>query len=236
MAEVKTKPIPSDYDSDPDRFRTNIQATERYALIGDVHDAIAEQLASRQLDPILDIGCGEGRLIRPVRERGLSIVALDNSATMLQAVSPPRILGDARNLPFPNSCFNTVTALYMLYHLPEPREVLIESRRVLRPGGIFIASAPSRYNDPELAIVLSPSPMTFEAENGPEMVGQFFEVMQVERWDAPLVHLPDKEALARYLRGRSLSQEDIQKATERIPVPLSLTKRGALIFGRKSLQ
>lgn len=236
MAEVKTKPIPSDYDSDPDRFRTNIQATERYALIGDVHDAVAEQLASRQLDPILDIGCGEGRLIRPVRERELSIVALDNSATMLQAVSPPCILGDARNLPFPNRCFNAVTALYMLYHLPEPREVLVESQRVYARWYLYRLCCPSRYNDPELATVLSQSPMTFDAENGPEMVGEFFEVMQVERWDAPLVHLPDKKALARYLRGRSLSQENIQKAIERINVPLSLTKRGALIFGRKSLQ
>ena len=49
-----------------------------------------------------------------------------------------------------------------------------------------------------------------------------------------LVRLPDREALARYLRGRGLSRTEIQKAVPGIPVPLSLTKRGALIYAQKS--
>jgi hypothetical protein len=104
----------------------------------------------------------------------------------------------------------------------------------LRPGGIFLACAPSRYNDPELAQVLPPSPpATFDAENGPDMVGDFFQAIEIERWDAPLVHLPDCDALALYLRGRGLVPAQVKRVMECVSVPLTITKRGALVIGRK---
>ena len=234
MSASNPKAIPFDYDNDPERFRTNVESVGKYSLTGDVHQLIAEWLASKQLGPILDIGCGEGRLIQLAQRHNLPIIALDRSPTMLQAISAPRILADAQYLPFPDYYFQAVTALYMLYHLPEPRNVLVESHRVLTSGGIFIACVPSRYNDPELAFVLPQEPMTFDAENGPEMIANYFEVIKIERWDAPLVCLPDKNALVNYLRGRGVSQVDIQEAISNIPVPLNLTKRGALIYGRKS--
>jgi SAM-dependent methyltransferase len=234
MSIVNPKAIPFDYDDDPDRFRANVESVERYSVTGDVHESVAEWLASKQLEPILDIGCGEGRLVQFAQRRNLPIVALDKSFIMLQAFSEARVLADANCLPFPDCYFGAVVALYMLYHLAEPRNVLIESHRVLRPEGLFIACVPSRYNDPELASILPHSPMTFDAENGPEMTADYFEIIKTERWNAPLVYLPDQNALAKYLRGRGVSQVDIRKATSSIGVPLSITKRGALIYGRKS--
>lgn len=231
---MEARAIYADYDTDPDRFRTNVKAVETYSLGGDVHDMVAARLAAEVLEPILDLGCGEGRLVHPVRAQGLSIIAFDSAATMLTAVPGRRVRGDARRLPFRSDAFGAVAALYMLYHLSDPRQAMAESYRLLRPGGLFVACAPSRYNDPELAPALPPEPpSTFDAENGPEMVGNFFQQLEVERWDAPLVHLPDDEALALYLRGRGIPRPEIEQALARISTPLILTKRGALIFGRK---
>jgi SAM-dependent methyltransferase len=166
---------------------------------------------------------------------GLPVVALDLSAAMLEAAREPRVRADARRLPFRSGAFGGVAALYMLYHLADPGEAIAEGFRLLRPGGLFVACAPSRHNDPELAEALGASPpATFDAENGPAMVRRSFESVEVETWDAPLVHLPDREATLLYLRGRGLSGPEATRALARIRAPVTLTKRGALIYGRKA--
>jgi SAM-dependent methyltransferase len=54
---------------------------------------------------------------------------------------------DARQLPFPDECFDACTAISSLEHVEErtgDRVALKEASRVLRPGGIVIASVPFR--------------------------------------------------------------------------------------------
>lgn len=234
MSGLRPEAIPPDYSHDPERFRAGQEATQRYSLLGDVHEPVAERMHREGLEPVLDLGCGEGRLIRPLRARGVRVVGLDDSLTMLASVPEPRVLADAGQLPFRDACFGSVAALYVLYHLTHPREAVAEGHRVLARDGLFLACAPSRDNDPELAAFLPASPpATFDAENGPELVREFFQDVEVDRWDAPLMRLPDRDALLLYLRGRGVGDQDAQGIAERVRIPLTLTKRGALIFGYK---
>ncbi len=163
-------------------------------------------------------------------------MGLDNSATMLSAVPGSRVLGDASSLPFRTGWFGAVAALYVLYHLSEPEKALSESCRVLRAGGLFVAAAPSRHNDPELAEVMPTRPSTFDAEDAPDLVARFFANVEVEAWDAPMIHLPDVEAVAEYLFGRGMDAGECQEAARRLGAPLTVTKRGCLVWGYKSGQ
>jgi SAM-dependent methyltransferase len=226
--------MPFDYDIDPERFRAGIEAVKKYTLQSDIHEDVARRFVEEHLAPVLDLGCGEGRFTFPARQMGIATIALDLSATMLASIPEPRVQGDARRLPFPGNTFGGIVALYMLYHLLDPSEAVAEIHRVLRPGGLFVACAPSRYNDPELSVVLGPQPpMTFDAENGPEIVARSFKIVQVDRWDTPCLHLPDHEALHLYLRSRHLCPADMERALNQVTTPITLTKRGALIYGRK---
>jgi hypothetical protein len=54
-----------------------------------------------------------------------------------------------------------------------------------------------------------------------------------ERWDAPLLELPDRAAVRHYLVGKGVSPERARPAADSVETPLSVTKRGALLFARK---
>ncbi len=231
----RPSPEPVDYETDPERFRINSLAARRFGLAGDVHEDVADRFASEGIDRILDVGCGNGRLLSLLRDIGISAVGLDASPTMLKAASGPRVFGDARMLPFPQDTFGGSAALYMLYHLKDPVQSVAECHRVLSPGGLFAACAPSMYDSPELESVLPGFgvPSTFDSENASEIVASVFPEIEIDPWDGPYVHLPDREALTLYLQGRRLSPAAAERASHTIDTPLTLTKRGAIIYARK---
>lgn len=226
--------LPCDYDRDPDRFRTGRAVALQYGPGGDVHDEVAARLVAEGVSTVLDVGAGDGALGRLLANTGVRWVGLDLSTRLLADAPRPAVRADATLLPFPAATFDAVTALYMLYHLPEPALAIAEARRVLRPGGLIAAAAPSRYDSPEVARLMPPEPpSTFDAEIAPDLLSRYFGVVEVQAWDGPYITLPDAEALRRYLVGR---MGDPALAAERAPTmtfPLAITKRGALVYGRR---
>ena len=236
-ADHRPRPEPFDYDKDPERFRINSLAAKQFGLAEDVHEDVADRFAEEGIDRVLDIGCGQGKLLGLLRDMGVPAVGLDASPTMLKDAPGSCVFGDARMLPFPDNTFGGAAALYMLYHLEDPVMAVAECHRVLRPGGLFAACAPSMYDSPELQSVLPAYgvPSTFDSESAPEIVGSVFGEVEIDAWDGPYVHLPDREALALYLRGRRLSSSEVERASNAIDTPLTLTKRGAIFYARKSV-
>ena len=92
---------------------------------------------------ILDAGGGMGRLSVPLARAGAKVTLVDLSAAMIQearrraAGGPPplALVSDATCLPFADGSFETVVALDLYCHLPDPRKGLAELKRVLVPGG-----------------------------------------------------------------------------------------------------
>jgi SAM-dependent methyltransferase len=223
--------VPSDYDQDPGRFRLARSVLRRHALADDIHRRVSERLLAERLTPVLDVGCGEGELARHLPDRAW--VGLDSSAEMLARAPRPAVHGEATALPFPGASFPSVALLYVLYHLQEPAQALAEARRVLRRGGLVAVAAPSRYDSPEFAGSLPHTSLTFDAELAPELVSKLFTEVEVERWDAPLLELPDAVAVREYLLGKGVDRDVAERTAAETRTPISVTKRGALVFARK---
>ena len=76
-------------------------------------------------------------------------------------------------------------------------------------------------------------PLTFDAEVAPELVGERFHDLEVKRWDAPLLRLPNRSDVREYLIGKGVEPERAGAAAEAVDVPLDVTKRGVLVFARR---
>lgn len=105
---------------------------------------------------------------------------------------------------------------------------------MLRPGGLVAVAVPSRHDSPELAHALPRGPLTFDAELAPGILAKLFGEVELEHWDAPLLELPSREAVRRYLVGKGVESQQAQAVAEGTDIPLSVTKRGALAFARKA--
>ncbi|MDY6968753.1 MAG: class I SAM-dependent methyltransferase [Spirochaetota bacterium] len=104
----------------------------------------------------LDLGCGWGRMLKPVAERGADCIGLDISEKMLNLTQKHLkdckhlsglIRGDGTSLPFKNNSFDLIYSLLVLQHLSKSNgiETLKEIKRVLKPGGIAYIRVPGRY-------------------------------------------------------------------------------------------
>jgi len=101
---------------------------------------------------LVDVGCGNGRYVRRIREQRyeLMVVGLDIAAGILSDLDQPVLVADALRLPFSDQSVNVALAMHMIYHLPDIDAGLRELARVLRPGGVLIASTNARDDKSEL--------------------------------------------------------------------------------------
>lgn len=91
---------------------------------------------------VVDLACGSGPVAR--RLHGVRVVGVDQSAAELGRATGLRVQARAPALPLAGGCAGAVVAsmALMLMHPLEP--VLAEVARILRPGGTFVATVPSR--------------------------------------------------------------------------------------------
>lgn len=92
---------------------------------------------------VLDVGCGEmpfrDHLGVETRYTGLDVPQADAFGMRRH---PDILPFDGRRIPFPDDSFDCVLCTEVLEHAEDPAELVDEMRRVLRPGGVLLATVP----------------------------------------------------------------------------------------------
>lgn len=117
---------------------------------------------------ILEVGCGPAYPWRSNANRlspGWSVTLTDLSPGMVAEARNNLsdtlpifsfACADVLSLPFPDSTFDAVLAMHMLYHVPDRPTALHELKRILKPAGHLYASTLGDDNMKELRELLAP--------------------------------------------------------------------------------
>lgn len=107
----------------------------------------ADLAAVSEGDHVVDVGCGPGTAAREAARRGARVTGVDPAAVMLRlarALTRSRtaitwVDGTAEDVPQPDGTATVIWSLATVHHWQDVRAGLAEVRRILAPGGRFLA-------------------------------------------------------------------------------------------------
>ncbi|MFK4068265.1 class I SAM-dependent methyltransferase [Streptomyces sp. NPDC029674] len=155
-----------DYGKEADRYDASRGGEPRAAAAA---EAVLGLLPA-DTRTLLDVACGTGLVTRRLAGRpGLRVTGVDAAYRMARMaagrVPGAIVLGDSRQLPFPDGAFDAVSTVWLLHLLSGPEEtssVVAECARVLRPGGVYVTTvdkAASHDVRSDIDAVLAPRPV-----------------------------------------------------------------------------
>jgi ubiquinone/menaquinone biosynthesis C-methylase UbiE/DNA-binding transcriptional ArsR family regulator len=132
-----------------DYFSQNARRWDKLSALyideGEVEQSLVQALGKGEIDDLLDIGTGTGRILSLLGPRVGHGVGIDSAPAML-AIARVKLAeaglrnchvrqGDMYDLPWPGQSFDAVTIHHVLHFAERPAAVIGEAARVLRPGG-----------------------------------------------------------------------------------------------------
>jgi SAM-dependent methyltransferase len=198
-------------------WRMHRDRAARSGCVEFLHREVAERLIER-LDDLsarfpaaLDLGAHHGVISLALSRQSETdrVVAVDPSPAFLARLEGMRIAADPDLIPFRDGAFDLVVSALALHWAGDLPGALVQIRRILKPGGLFLAALLGGATLVELRTALLEAELVEEGGAGPR--------------GSPTVELGDAAGLL--LRtGFAMPVADAEKITVTYPDPLALMR------------
>jgi 2-polyprenyl-3-methyl-5-hydroxy-6-metoxy-1,4-benzoquinol methylase len=117
-------------------------------LLNHLHNYRAYQIEQHcRPGKVLDIGCGRGLLLNKLRQRGWEPLGTelseDAAAYARDHLHLPVLTKPLEELNLPSNEYDLVILWHVLEHVRSPRALLLEIKRILKPGGTLLVAVPN---------------------------------------------------------------------------------------------
>lgn len=169
----------------------------RQYLIGKYLQTIASLTRETPARTVLDVGCGEGFVIRNLSQQrpDLSLAGLDAEPEVLKIAvfqNPQArfFLADGRRLPVRDARFDLVLCNEVLEHLPDPRRALQELARVSKEHVILSVPREPHYRIANMLIGANWERWGDDADHRQRWTRSQFKIFAQEHFDVLQVRTP----------------------------------------------
>jgi SAM-dependent methyltransferase len=138
------------YDEHPFDWTSVDCKANIYSVVSRPLVDLIETLDSNSL--IFDIGCGPGRVLGFLAQRGLRCIGIDRSRVSIELATSrygcPGAVADNLRLPLADAIADVVISDGVIHHTEDPRAALAENLRILKFGGLMylgVYKASGRY-------------------------------------------------------------------------------------------
>ncbi len=210
-------------------------------------DPVIERLddVKREFRLALDLGAHHGAVSRALSCRpGIEwVVAADPSFGFLAQLSGMRVAADSDLVPFRDGSFDLVVSMLELHWAGDLPGALVQIRRILKPGGLFLAAMFGGSTLVELRTVLIEAELIEEGGASPrvspaaelgDVAGLLLRTgfaMPVADAEKITVTYPDALALMRDLRG--MGETNALTARRRTSLRRATLARAALLYSER---
>jgi SAM-dependent methyltransferase len=224
---------------DASRLATRFRPLREYHDGPDVDYEIVLELHRAGAHHVLEVGSGDGRLGKLLQYwYGAATTAIDQSEHMVDLARVNGIdalVGDVQQLPFRDAEFDAVVANFMLYHLPDLSRGVREIARVLKPGGLLVATTLGEFL-PEVWNQVEPGsatlPFSFGVDNGAAALANWFDPVTL-RYLRGTATFPDRAAVVDYMRA-TLTRAHLADRLPEFDGPLTGTTEVGLFTAHRS--
>jgi 2-polyprenyl-6-hydroxyphenyl methylase/3-demethylubiquinone-9 3-methyltransferase len=141
---------------------------------------------------VLDVGCGGGILSEGMAARGAKVTGIDMGERPLRVaelhalesgvqVSYRRIPAESLAAESP-ACFDLVTCMELLEHVPEPASIVAACARLVRPGGFVFFSTLNRNLKSYLLAIIGAEYILGMLPRGTHDYARFIKPSELDAW------------------------------------------------------